>query len=514
MFSDFCSRTRVGALTLVAVLVGSTLLAARIVHARDSAPRLTPVNLTVSDTDVPRDSRFTTSFAPIIKKVAPSVVKVYITTKSKAMPMPDSPFGDDFFRRFFGNQMPDGEEGQGQGGGRQMKAPPQHGLGSGVIISQDGYILTNNHVVEDADNIRVALNDGREFTAKVIGRDPKTDIAVVKIDATNLPFMTTADSDKAQVGDICLAIGNPFGIGQTVTMGIVSATGRGGLGTDYEDFIQTDAAINPGNSGGALVDAEGRLIGINTAILSRSGGYQGIGFAVPINLARTVMTSLITSGRVVRGYLGVMIQDVTPALAQEFNLSSDKGALVGDVSPHSPAERAGLKSGDVIEEFNNKPVTDSRHLKLQVAETAPGSHVPVKVLRDGRQETLNVTVKELPGEKVAKADNGDNNNSDTLNGVTVGDLDSTTRSRLGVPGSLKGAVVTNIDQDSASYEAGLRVGDVIQEINRKPVDTADDAVKLTENVKDKHVLLKVWSKSGGLGGSHYLVVEEGGGNAG
>jgi serine protease Do len=433
------------------------------------------------------------------------VVKVSVTTKSKSMNGPDAaPGEDDFFRRFFGDQFNPGPQGPSRGPGRSMRTPPQHGLGSGVIVSQDGYILTNNHVVEDADNIRVALNDGREFNAKVIGRDPKTDIAVVKIDAKDLPFVTIADSDKLEVGDLCLAVGNPFGIGQTVTMGMVSAKGRGGVGIDYEDFIQTDAAINPGNSGGALVDAEGRLIGINTLILSRSGGYQGIGFAVPINLARSVMTGLIENGRVVRGYLGVLIQDITPALAKQFQIQEDKGALVGDVTPKSPAEKAGFKSGDVILDFNKKPVADSRHLKLQVAQTAPGSTVPAKILRDGKPMTINVTVKELPGDEVAKADKDSNNSDDALNGVTVGDLDPTAKSRLEVPGTVKGAVVTNVTQDSPACEAGLRPGDVILEINRKSVANADEAVKLTENVKDKILLLKIWSK----GGSRFLVVDE------
>jgi len=338
----------------------------------------------------------------------------------------------------------------------------------------------------------------------VVGRDPKTDIAILKIDAKNLPFVTIADSDKIEVGDLCLAIGNPFGVGQTVTMGIVSATGRGGLGTDYEDYIQTDAAINPGNSGGALVDAEGRLIGINTAILSRSGGYQGIGFAVPINMARSVMTSLLTNGRVVRGYMGVLIQDVTPELAREFKMGDDHGALVGDVTPRSPADKAGFKSGDVITDFNHKPVTDSRHLKLTVAETAPGSTVPVKILRDGKPMTLDVTVKELPGEQVAKAESSEVNPNDALDGVTVGDIDRGSRQQFGMPVNAKGALVTNVNQDSAAFEAGLRPGDVIEEINRKPVQNADDAVKLSENIKDKTILLKVWSK----GGSHYVVVDE------
>jgi serine protease Do len=499
-FYKFLSRGRIGALGLAVIVAGSSLALSRMVVARDSATKLTPVNLTVSETEIPRDGRFTTSFAPVVKRVTPSVVKVYVTTKAKTMSPQEMPFGgnNDFFRRFFGDQF------NSDDGGRMLKTPPQHGLGSGVIIDKDGYILTNNHVVEDADNIRVALNDGREFTAKVVGRDPKTDIAILKIEAKNLPFVTIADSDKIEVGDLCLAIGNPFGVGQTVTMGIVSATGRGGLGTDYEDYIQTDAAINPGNSGGALVDAEGRLIGINTAILSRSGGYQGIGFAIPINMARSVMTSLLTNGRVVRGYMGVLIQDVTPELAKEFQMPDEHGALVGDVTPRSPADRAGFKGGDVILDFNHKQVTDSRHLKLTVAETAPGSTVPVKILRDGKPMTLNVTVKELPGEQVAKNENSETNPGDTLDGVTVGDIDQSSRHQFGMPVNAKGALVTNVNQDSAAYEAGLRPGDVIEEINRKSVQNADDAVKLSENIKDKTILLKVWSK----GGSHYVVVDE------
>src|SRR5213079_2469816 len=251
----------------------------------------------------------------------------------------------------------------------------------------------------------------------------KTDIAVLKIDAKDLPVAEFADSDKTEVGDLCLAIGNPFGVGQTVTMGMISAVGRTSMGLDYEDFIQTDAAINPGNSGGPLTDAQGRLIGINTAILSRSGGNQGIGFAVPSNLARTVMQGLITEGRVVRGFLGVMIQDVTPALVDQFRLKESAGALVSDVTAKSPAEKAGLQSGDVIVEFNGKPVKDSRHLKLQVAQIAPGSKVPLKILRDGSTKTLDVTPKELPRNEVASRD--DSNapaDTDALHGITVDEI--------------------------------------------------------------------------------------------
>ncbi|EEF62733.1 DegQ family serine endoprotease [Pedosphaera parvula] len=508
-FLKLCSNLRVSLLAGALVVAGSSLAVNHLVMAND-APKVTTVALNVNDTPVQRDGRFGTSFAPVVKKVAPSVVKVEVTSKSKNMDLPNSPYPDeDFLRRFFGDQFnPRGGAGPNRGG-RTMRSPKQYGLGSGVIVNKDGYILTNNHVVEDADEIKVSLNDGREFTAKVIGRDPKTDIAVIKIDAKDLPPITIADSDKIEVGDISLAIGNPFGIGQSVTMGIISATGRGNVGVDYEDFLQTDAAINPGNSGGALVDADGRLIGINTAILSRSGGYQGVGFAVPINLARNVMESLIKNGRVVRGFLGVSIQDLNPSLSKTFKLPDEKGALVGDVSPDSPALKAGIKSGDVILTFNNKPVSDSRHLKLQVAQTTPGSSVPVKVLREGKEQTLKVLLKELPGsEKTERADNGNSNDNDALHGVAVADLDNQARNQLGVPKNLEGAAVSDVDQDSAAYEAGLRPGDIIQEINRQPVHNADEAVKLTENLKDKAILLKVWSKRGEASGSRYVVVDE------
>jgi serine protease Do len=373
-------------------------------------------------------------------------------------------------------------------------------------VSKDGYILTNNHVVDNATEVKVTLQDGREFTAKVVGRDPKSDIAVVKVDAKDLPVIPMADSSKVQVGDVVLAIGNPFGVGQTVTTGIVSAKDRGNMGIeDYEDFIQTDAAINPGNSGGALVDIDGRLIGINTAILSRTGGSQGVGFAIPSDLARSVMESLVKYGHVTRGYLGVMIQDVTPSLAKEFNVKETNGALVGDVLPDTPASKAGFKDGDVVLQFNHHPVTDSRQLRLTVAETRPGTKVPVEVWRNGTTKTLEVTVKQLPGtQQLAENNNVNKQDTGTLNGVGVADLDHQTRQEYSLPNTVKGAVITQVKPDSASAEAGLRPGDVIQEINHHPVKDAEDAVRLTEHAKDKHTLVRVWEK----GGSHYVVVDE------
>ena len=410
-------------------------------------------------------------------------------------------FNDPLFREFFGH------------GPRPPREMREMAVGSGVIVSRDGYVLTNSHVVQGANEIRVSLPDKRELKAKIIGQDPKTDIALLRIPGEGFPVAQFGDSSRVRVGDFALAIGDPLGLGQTVTMGIISALGRNnvpvGDATDkyhFENFIQTDAAINPGNSGGALVDTEGRLIGINTAILSRTGGNEGIGFAVPVNTARNVMESLIAKGKVDRGYMGVSIQDINPSLAEQFGLSQDQhGALISDVMPDSPADKAGLKSGDIVLEFNGKAVPGSNRLQYEVAGTAPGSSVPVKILRNGKEQTIQLTVRELPGsEQLAKADNKAGDSSDSLNGVTVSDIDPRAAQQMNLPKDLKGAVITDVDQDSAAYDAGLRPGSVIQEINHKPVQSADDAVKFTENLKSKKILLKVWND----GGSHYVVVDE------
>jgi len=455
-------------------------------------PGAPAVTVPLDESSVPRDGLPRGSFAPIVKTVAPAVVKIDTTTTvnnrfSQAFPGFNEPFGW---------MLPRG----------QAEPQVEHGLGSGVIVTKDGYILTNNHVVDGAKEVKVTLMDGRVFTAKVIGRDSKSDLAVVKIGATDLPIVAMADSGKVQVGDVVLAVGNPFGVGQTVTSGIVSATDRGDMGLeDYEDFIQTDAAINPGNSGGALVDIDGRLIGINTAILSRSGGSQGVGFAIPSDLARSVMVSLIKDGHVTRGYLGVTIQNVTPVLGREFKLKDNQGALVGDVVPDGPADKAGFKSGDVVVAFNNHTVADSRRLKLEVADTAPGTSVPVEILRDGARQKLEVTVKPLPGgEPLAEAASPGAADTGTLNGVGVGDLDQAARQQFHVPQNVHGAVVTQVDNGSAAAAAGLKPGDVIEEINRHPVKSADDAVQLTEKAASKQTLVRVWEN----GGSHYVVVDE------
>jgi len=494
--------------TGVALIAGGLLLSAGVgalLNARAAdqpSARTKSMGLVVDDHPLARDARAGVSYAEVVKRVIPSVVKVEVTTAAKEATV-DMPgiMNDPFFRQFFGNQF---------GGGRQrILTPPEHGLGSGVIVTKDGYILTNCHVVDNADKVKVTLQDGRDFTAKVIGKDTGSDVAVVKIDARDLPAITLADSSKIEVGDVVLAVGNPFGLGQTVTMGIVSATGRVAMDLKYQDFIQTDAAINPGNSGGALVDTDGRLIGVNTAIFSRSGGNEGIGLAIPTDLAREVMVSLVKDGKVTRGYIGVSIQPLTPVLAKEFGLENDKGALIGEVLPNSPAAKAGLRNGDVIQEFNGKPVADGRRLQFEVANVAPGEKVPVRIWRDGTSKTMDVVVKEIPGEvQMAGNSIGPAEASDTLQGVAVTDLNSQTRQKYSVPQRIQGAVVNQVDPNSAAADAGLKEGDVILEINKQPVKSADEAVKLTSNAKDKITLLRVWSNSGGNSGSHYLVVDE------
>jgi serine protease Do len=382
---------------VVTVFVGVNLLLLAGELAVSSARAATPPKTNIDDTPLPRDSRpNTTSFAPVVKKVSPSVVNIY-TSKTLRL----DPALRQYLREMYGFDRVPSER-------------RQQSLGSGIIVSQDGYILTNNHVVEGADEVKVALPDEKTvYDATVVGTDPQTDIAVVKVAAENLPSITFADSGKIEVGDVTLAIGDPFGVGQTVTMGIVSAKDRGGIGiTNYEDFIQTDASINPGNSGGALVDAEGRLVGINTAILSRTGGNQGIGFAVPVNLARYVMERIVVDGKVTRGYLGVKIQPITSDIAKQSKLSQPVGALIAEVTPGSPGEQAGLKPGDIVTELDGKKVTDSRQLQLMVAEKPPGSRVTMKIVRDGKEQTLTVQLGELPTQMASQRsesnDQGDN----------------------------------------------------------------------------------------------------------
>jgi serine protease Do len=481
------------ALTAAAFLAGGTL-AFSASGPVDNGSKAS-LDLRVDDSPLNRDVKLGNSFAPIVKSVTPSVVKVFVTTAAQRQLS-----GADMeqFRRFFGPMFPDFD---------QQQSPNQHALGSGVVVSPNGYILTNNHVIENAKDIQVALNDGRTFSAKLVGTDPQTDVALLKINANNLPALTLADSDAVEIGDVVLAIGNPFGIGQTVTEGIVSAKDRTNIssGDQDEDFIQTDAAINPGNSGGALVDTQGRLVGINTSILSRTGGNQGIGFAVPSNLCRWVMNSLVQNGKVTRGFLGVVIQNLTPDLAKAFKVDRSVGALISEVSPNGPADSAGLKNGDVVLQYDNKPIESASQLKLRVAETNPGVSVPVEIDRSGETKTVSVVVKERSGSSVAANQTPKPADDGSLNGVTVQDLSSEVRAELKVPGNVQGAVIEEIDPASPSYEAGLRVGDVITEINHRPIKSAQEAVDATSAKPNGQTLVKVYRN----GGSQYVAVHEG-----
>jgi serine protease Do len=491
--------------------VAGVLIVAVVFHltlwGKDSAP-----NIKVETTPVNRDAKLGSSFAPIIRQPAMSVVSIYTTRFVREQQTRNPAFNDPLFRQFFGDQVPDDSNEATEHIRRES------GLGSGVIISPDGYILTANHVVDGADEIKIAIGDNKKtFAAKVIGTDPWTDVAVLKINTTALPAITFGDSDQLEVGDIVLAIGNPFDVGQTVTQGIVSGLGRHGYGINgpmgYENFIQTDAAINPGNSGGALVDAEGRLVGINTWIASSSGGSEGIGFAVPINLARHVMERLISSGKVTRGYLGVFPQDITPGLAEEFNLPDQNGALVGDVSPNTPAEKAGIKSGNVIIALNGKNVVDASTLQLAVSECDPGSVATLKLIRDGKTKTVAVTLGELPGRRFHSNKRQAQNNfdshykADALDGVTVADVDQDIRRQLRVPNEIQGAIVSDVDSASNSAEAGLQRNDIILEINRQPAANSAVAQKLCEQAKGDQIFLKIWRRIGPAAGTRYLSVD-------
>jgi len=415
------------------------------------------------------------------KAALPAVVNV---ATARAAKLPDDPFA----RLFFGNRP----------------ARRERGLGSGVIVSADGFVLTNNHVVEGAQDIRVTLADRREVSARLVGTDPKTDLAVLKLPGAGYPVVALADSSRVEVAEVVLALGNPFGLSQTVTQGIVSAVGRADLGiADYEDFIQTDAPINPGNSGGALVDARGALIGINTAIFSQTGGSQGIGFAVPVNMARQVMDQLVRRGRLTRGYLGVSLQEVTPALARGLGVSAERGVVVGDVAPDSPAARAGLKRGAVILAVDGKPVDDVGRFRNLVAGTAPGTTLKLTVLRDGREQTLDVALGETPerGPTTAAPPS-----APERPGLSVTDVTPEVAKTLGLPPGLAGALVTEVMPGGPAAEAGLRPGDVIQEVNRKPVRSAEEFARAVEQVRGRDIVVLV----NRAGSTAYAVIERAG----
>lgn len=420
------------------------------------------------------------AMAEVVAATKPAVVNISTTRTIKAPEIPSPFFDDYFFRRFFGDEF---------GHLRKPREHKQASLGSGVIVNREGYILTNNHVIKDADEIRVRLSDKREFTGKVIGTDPKTDLAVIKINSDHLPVIKWGDSDALRVGETVIAIGNPFGLTQTVTSGIVSATGRANVGiADYEDFIQTDAAINPGNSGGALINVKGELVGINTAIFSTSGGYQGIGFAIPSNMAKVVMENLIKRGKVIRGWLGVVIQPITPQLAKQFGLKGEKGALIGDVVEDGPAEKAGIQRGDVIIEYDGKEISEPTALRNMVANTQPGKEVKVKIIREGKEKTLQVTIAELPAQMQKVPGRADN----LLRGIIVQDLTPDLRKLLFIPKRITGVVVSDIEEGSPA-EGVLFVNDVIMEINRKKINNVNDFENIVSKIKpDQDILLLIF----------------------
>ncbi|MFN0121527.1 MAG: Do family serine endopeptidase [Blastocatellia bacterium] len=456
-------------------------------------------------------------FAAVAKAVTPAVVTVQVKSRMRQQQMP---FMMDPFRDFFGDPDQDEDQprrrvpqprnvppGQGQGQGRLVPS----GQGSGAIVSADGYILTNNHVVEDAEKVEVKLTDGRELPAKVIGTDPASDVAVLKVEATGLPALTLGDSDKMEIGDIVLAVGNPLGIGQTVTMGIISAkgrttAGRTGTGPVYEDFLQTDAPINRGNSGGALVNLNGELIGIPSQILSGTGGSIGIGFAIPTKMARNVMDQLIKNGKVRRGKLGVTLDrdGITADFAETQGYKGTRGALIAEVASGGSADKAGLKPGDIVTEFQGVRIEDNSHFRNMVSQQPPGTGVKFKVWRNGAEREFSATLDEIQPEDIAtgpapKPGTGREEQPATmsLSGVQVENLTQDKIRTLGLPANVKGGVlVTDVDPDSAAAEAGLREGEVIANVGQQPVNSVaefNEAVK--KNGKGKFVL-RVYTRTG------------------
>jgi len=397
-------------------------------------------------------------------------------------------FGEEFFERFFGRRFPDQQR------QRQPREYRQQGQGSGFIISKDGYILTNNHVVGEADRMTVTLADDREFEAKLIGTDPKSDVAVIKIEGNNFPVLPMGDSDRLAVGEWVIAIGNPFGLTHTMTVGVVSAKGRSQMGiTDYEDFIQTDAAINPGNSGGPLLNLDGEVVGINTAIFSRSGGYMGIGFAIPIKMATYIQKQLVDTGKVTRGYLGVGIQDLTKDLATSFGLDDTDGVLVASVASGAPAQEAGLKTGDVIVSFDGNDIRDTNQLRNLVARTPVGRQVAVEVIRDKKPQQFSVEIGELPDRVLASADD-----SELLKqlGFSVQDLTEELAYQLGYEGQ-EGVIVADVEPGSEADRLGLGQGTLIRQVNRQSVrNTAEFMQALRESEQSKRVLLLAQDQRG------------------
>lgn len=441
---------------------------------------------------------FKNGYAKVIDPALPAVVNISSTKVVKrTLNTPDLFFNDPFFRQFFGND------------GRTQRSAPQtereHSLGSGVIINPDGYIITNNHVVDGASDIEVFTKDKKKFRAKVVGTDAQTDVAVLKIEATDLPTLTLGDSSNLKVGDIVFAVGDPFGVGETATMGIVSATGRafGGNIEHYEDFIQTDAAINPGNSGGALLDLHGDLIGINTAIITGDGGSgnAGVGFAIPINMVRNVTEQIVDHGKVVRGHLGVYVQGVDADMAKAFGLKQGGGALVADVTPGSPAAKAGIQRGDIILELDGQPVNQPDDLSLKIAELGPGTIVHLKISRNGETRTVDVTLDQLT--ESAEESAPEQPGTSAVQGVQVQNMTPSIARQLGIPPTTSGVVVTSVDPSSAAAAGDLQEGDVIQEVNRRPVHDVAQFHRALEVAGHQSVLLLVRRGDS----THFIVIE-------
>jgi serine protease Do len=443
------------------------------------------------------------AYERIANAVTPAIVAIQSTQVIKVQ---QSPFlNDPFFRQFFGNMLPQGPQSQ-----------KEHALGSGVIVSADGYILTNNHVIAKATEISVSLSDKRTFKGKVVGADPQTDVAVIKIDASNLPTASLGDSSALHVGDIVMAFGNPFGLNFTVTRGAVSALGRSeGQIETFQNFIQTDAAINPGNSGGALVNVRGQVVGINTAILSGGSGpqgegsFMGIGFAIPINMAKHVMEDLIKTGKVSRGYLGVSLGILDENLAKQFNVPDTAGALIQDVTAGSPADKAGIKTGDVIRKINGQTVSDRDQLTAMVTNMDPGSVATLDILRDGHPMTIKVTLGERPADLAVTAGGPSSISQGTLRGITVQNLTPALRDQLSLPSNVTGVVISDLDQNSPAAQAGLQQGDVIESINRKPVRTTAEFNKLAADAKGQ-TLLRINRQGNGV----FVVLSPDGGDDG
>lgn len=437
------------------------------------------------------------AFASVAKKVSPSVVFIRVEGSAsgsfdqrQVLPFGDEwPFGDDLFKRFFGEpwsrppkqEEPEQQQVIGQGTGFIFSSEKG-------VLSDKAYVLTNNHVVENADKIIVKLMDKREFTAEIVGTDKKSDVAVLKIKASGLPTLTLGDSSGLEVGEWVIAIGNPFGLSHTLTVGVVSAKGRSSVGiNDYEDFIQTDAAINPGNSGGPLLNLDGEVVGMNTAIFSRSGGYMGIGFAIPADLVKSVANQLTKNGAVTRGYLGVVIQELTPELAHSFDIKETQGILIAQVSDDSPAKKAGLKAGDVIINFNDEPVSSIGHFRNRVALTSPGTREKLTILRDGQQKTVTVEIGKLEAEKqLAQSQES----SDKL-GITVQTLTPELAKQYDISDA-KGVLVTGVERGSVAAMAGIEPGTLILQVDRKQVNSAEEFIRaVRKSSKVKNILLLI-----------------------